>query len=262
MLLGALILVAAAQMRLDAAPQAQVFPSSTPAQVVLPSASSLPTQEGAPPTLPPTFTLEAATLVQLQAREAAGDVNVREEVRSETLGDVLGTIRFGELYPVLGRYFRWLQIEYPSSPTRVGWVFEELVEIVGDEAAIPDLTQTLIEPTIDPIIAAPTQTIEALLQVPGGLQTATGAARVIEAPSVNNGGAAIPGGLSAAATIIPTFTFPPALIAQQPTAAPQGTTGTSPAQPSTSTDTITPIVPIFILMGTGLLGLLVSSIRR
>lgn len=245
-----------------AAPLPQVFPSSTPAQVILPSTTALPTQAvtNLPATRFPTLTPEAAALIQLQARESAGDVNVRSDAQGDQLGEIIGSIRFGEVYPVVGRYFRWIQIEFPSSPTGVGWVFDELVEITGDQNLIPDLSQSFTAPTIDPIIAAPTQTIEALLQTPGGLQTATGSARVIEAP---NSGSTGVDNAPFVSTLLPTFTYPPALVGQLPTVNPTVDPDVpSSPQPVSSNNQVAPIVPIAILTTAGLLGIALSSLRR
>lgn len=77
--------------------------------------------------------------VLLQAKETAGEVNVRAEPDIE--GELLGTIVTGNTYPVLGRYFRWLQFQYDGAVTGTvrAWVFDELVDIVGDETLIPNL---------------------------------------------------------------------------------------------------------------------------
>ncbi len=245
---------------------AQVFPTSTPAPVFLPTATLPPTAGLPQPTLAPTFTPQAEVAVSLQAREEAGSVNVRADADPEA--DEVGRIVYGDFYPILGRYFRWLQISFDSSPSGVGWVYDELVEIVGDEASIPDLTQITI-PTVDPSINAPTQTYEALLQTPGAFETVTAGARVLEAPSAAN---SVPGsinpqdvGANPIVEILPTFTYPANLVGQVPTTNPlveSTAIGTSSSVPSTNGSSVAPILPIAILISAGLLGLLVSSIRR
>ncbi|MDX1995179.1 MAG: SH3 domain-containing protein [bacterium] len=249
--------------------QGQVFPTSTPVPVVLPSMTAPPTFGVPQPTSPPTFTPEAVNsgnpnLVQLQARQEAGSVNVRREALPDA--EIVGSINPGDTYTILGRYFRWLQIDFPPSPTRAGWVYDELVEIIGDEALIADLTVQTPVPTTDPIIAAPTQTFEALAQIPGGFETSTANARVLEAPSANSGD--LPPGASdsipgANAAVLPTFTYPANLVAQIPTdnplvnAQPQ-LNRTSPLTPTE----VAPIVPIAVLTIAGCIGLLLSSMRR
>jgi hypothetical protein len=245
---------------------AQVFPTSTPAPVFLPTATLPPTAGLPQPTIAPTFTPQAEVAVSLQAREEAGSVNVRADADPEA--DEVGRIVYGDLYPVLGRYFRWLQISFDSSPSGVGWVYDELVEIVGDEASIPDLTQ-ITEPTLDPSINAPTQTYEALLQTPGAFETATAGARVLEAPSAGNSalGSINPQdvGANPIVEILPTFTYPANLVGQMPTTNPlveSTAVGTNALVATTSGNSVAPILPIAILVGAGLMGLLVSSIRR
>ncbi len=252
----------------------QVPVSPTPVSISLPS--PLPfaaaTQAG-PTTATPTRTPTPIGPAMLQAITEA---NVRAEPDPDA--ERLGTIRAGDMYPVMGRYFRWLQFQYDSSPSGTGWVFDELVEIIGDESAIRDLSVEAA-PTTDPLVLAQTATTEAILLSPGGDLTATANARVISIPapplpgmSGDTGSSSVESSAEALSlpvetVLLPTFTFPPNIVAATPTdalAVALAVTPTSAADalrlPTTSS--VPPIVPILVLGALGVLGLAVSSFRR
>lgn len=208
--------------------------------------------------------------------EAISEANVRAAADIEA--ERLGTIRAGEIYPVIARYFRWYQFQYPTSPTGTGWVFDELVTIMGDISVVPDVSEQA-QPTTDPLIIAATQTQEALLLLPGGEQTATAQARVIELPGVSAGASAasIPGdplvtGQVSSTTVpgesiilLPTFTYPPEIVAIAPTDVdPAIIQPTKPPEnlPISVENGVPSLVPILILGGLGLFGLLASASRR
>ena len=125
---------------------AQELVTSTPVLINVPTEAAPAIEVVVTPSATWTPTSSA---VMIEAKEGAGEVNVRAEADIES--ERLGTIRAGEFYPVLGRYFRWIQFQFDSSPTGRGWVFDELVNIVGDESTIPDLSQGPL-PTTDPLI--------------------------------------------------------------------------------------------------------------
>jgi len=235
-------------------PSAQI--TATPASIRLSTATqplSGPTQ----PTEPATRTPTAIGLVIL---EAITEANVRAEPDPES--ERLGTIRSGEIYPVLGRYFRWIQFQYNSSPTGRGWVFDELVTITGDESTIPDLTEQSVA-TADPSIIAATQTLEAITQTPGGILTATAIMAILATSGPNNlepRDSERPSNL----TVLPTFTYPPSVatnisdvgaLTERPTLNPEELA-------AGIVEGVPPIVPIAVLGGLGLFGLLISTIRR
>jgi hypothetical protein len=248
----------------------QAVVSPTPVRVTIPTAASVPTQ-GEPPTeIPPTFTPTDQGPAQLQAREGAGSVNVR--LQADPDSEIVGTIQFGDLYVVTGRYFRWLQIRYEASPSRHGFIFEELVEIIGDQANIPDLTESAL-PTQDTTIADTTATWQAVEATPGALLTITADARVLEIPAGANVEPGDDGseadGMSASSAltmpeILPTFTFPPNLVALAPTQVPVDEIAV--VEPSGANlaipDGIPPIVPIVVLAGLGVVGLLIGGRSR
>ncbi len=230
--------------------------SATPARINLSTPTPSPTLQLVTET--PTRTPTPVGLVVL---EAFTEANVRAEPDPES--ERLGTIRGGEIYTVLGRYFRWIQFQYDPSPNGRGWVFDELVTITGDTSAIPDLAEQTI-PTVDPALLGSTQTLEAVTLTPGGILTATANARIIPAP-VRVDTAIIAESTEAVNSLsaLPTFTYPPDIsrgnindtVEAQPTLIPEN-------QAVELANNIPPIVPILALGGIGILGLLVSSVRR
>lgn len=234
---------------------------ATPLRVEIITSTPLPLDESTPtPTYTPSPDVQSAAL--LQAKADAGEVNVRAQADIEA--DILGKIRFGDEYVITGRYFRWYQFRYPPAPNGIGWVFEELIEISGNQALIVDLSAIEL-PTSDPAMIAATETASVLLLTPGAILTANVdprevqgvvavGAEVQDAPVVIN------------QTALPTFT-PPAAIAALSTDIPVSggdealNEETATAQSTTRGD-MPPIVPIAILGGLGLFGLVISALRR
>lgn len=238
---------------------AQELVTATPVSGSFPTLPPPPIQGGA--TATPTYTPTAPGRAVLEAKADAGDVNVRAE--ADIGADRIGTIRAGDQYPVLGKYFRWYQFQFDLAPAGRGWVFDELVNIIGDPSTIPDLSVEAL-PTDDPVIMGATQTQAALTQTPGGILTATENSRQIILP----GTPAAPNAAEVAvsgdnAVPLPTFTFPPDLIAATPVdlslITPTPATGFTSISVS---DGVPPIVPIVVLGGFGILGLFISSLRR
>lgn len=239
---------------------AQEAATSTPVRAELPTL--------APPvvelmtTATPTRTPTPEGLVLLEAKASAGDVNVR--ANPDISAERLGSIRAGRTYQVFGRYFRWIQFQYddaPAGPVR-GWVFDELVEIIGDPNAIPNLQPG--EPT-PPVNVVPA---EELALTPGSLLTATASIRILSLPGAelsSSGGQQgviqTQGGESIAQPL-PTYTYPPDLailaLSANNTDSLDAVTELKPADP----ERIPPIAPIVLLGTIGLLGLVISSLRR
>lgn len=244
----------------------QVVLSPTPDRVVIPSATSPPT-DGAPPTeVPPTFTPTNQGPPQLEARANAGNVNVRIEPDPE--GNIVGTISNGEFFTVTGRYYRWLQIRFEASPSRSAYVFEELVDIIGDEANIPDLTESA-RPTADSSALDATSTVAAMQETPGFELTITADARILDAPSgATSGEGQVEGNGSDDAAMsgpLPTFTYPSNLVAQAPTDIPiESVTATpDPSRVNLSVQNgVPPLLPIMVLAGIGIMGLVIGGFRR
>lgn len=202
------------------------------------------------PTL--TWTAQPTPSVQLQARDFA---NVRAE--PDTSAAQLGVIRRGELYPVTGRYFSWYQLLFPSSPSGRGWVFADLVDIVGDANTIPEYDDNALA-TLPPMIVNATETQTILTQTPGGLLTATAQARTTATPGAGEAG-----------PMLPTFTYPPDLALAVPEVgnALAATTlevepEAAPANTPTGSSSLPPLLPIAVLGIAGFIGLAVSAARR
>lgn len=231
-------------------PKAPLFSqvsTATPAPAILVTATLVPSIAPPKPTQSPSNTPFVG--IQLEARDRA-NVRSAPDVASELLGEISS----GERYPVLGRFFRWLQFEYRFGPA---WVFEELVIIHGDSSQLPEID--LFAPA-----ALPGSDISATLaivtQTPGGLQTATARAQFIDAPATSP-----PGRRNADAekNLLPTFTFPPQFDDENNSN--EAILLATPAPISSSAalpNEIPPIIPIAILAGLGFLGLLIAIIRR
>lgn len=244
----------------------QVAVSPTPVPINLPSPIPL---DAAQPNLTTETPTRTPTPIGPAILEAKSEANVR--LQPDPDAELLGTIRAGDFYPIIGRYYRWLQFQYDSSPSGLGWVFDELVNVVGDETAIVDLS-VQEAPTIDTAALEQTTAFEAITLTPGGLLTATANARVITLPGLPLGDAAgslpestaeVPG----SANLLPTFTIPPNLVPATPTPA-SSSALLATATPSNAISSlpisggVPPIVPILILGAGGILGIAVSFFRR
>ncbi len=225
---------------------AQTGPSSTPLPVNLPTST---------PTNPPATELPTATATvsgPILAEAKSPDTNVRAE--PDISSNRLGLIQPGAQYAVLAKRFEWYQIEYPDTPTRLGWVHESVVNIIGDPAAIPDIAVESL-PTTDPTIAAREETAIAATQTPGGLLTLT--AQVFVTPAGIFTQVAGPTSTLAPGERLPTFTFPP--FTNTPIRIEELRKSTVTNANSSG---FAPIVPIVGLVALGLLGLFVGILRR
>jgi hypothetical protein len=243
---------------------AQTVPTDTPAVVDLSGVA--PQSFG--PTETPTRTPTPPGPVQLEALNFA---NVR--ALPDTASDLLGEIRQGEFYNVLRRYQRWIEFQYDPAPTRRGWVFDELVRFIGDESAIPIVDDPAATAEGGPDLLA---TNLAITATPGGLLTATAQARTDAASgdtpaagelAVTGEAVGAPDALteeSLPGAALPTYTFPPGILALAPTEAPpQPDTPTlAPAAPGLAEGGLPPVAPILALGVLSLLGFLLSSLRR
>jgi len=228
--------------------KAQVLVSATPAVITLPQVATDAPVVSDPLlfTATPTRTPTPQSGAYLEATE--GEVNVRADASTDA--ERLGAIRPGDQYRIRGRYFQWLQFEYPNSPTGLGWVFDELVTITGDTATIADLS---ITPTANPLLNGVTLTPET--STSGGVVLAP----VSDLANTGN----LPVDVTApTAEILPTYTFPPDVVAQAPTEGPSATpTLVSVLSDISVNNGIAPIVPIAVLGLFGLLGLIFSLMR-
>jgi len=245
---------------------AQDGPTPTAAQITLPLAPTA-TSATAVPTITPLPTQPQGALL-----EAITEANVRSE--ADPSGDLLGTIKAGETYPVIGRYFRWYQFRFPLSPTNTGWVFEELVTITGDTSAIIDLA-SIPTATLDPIQAVQAETLAAVTATPGAVFTLTAQSLSIPLPiqgqssqSAQNPVNNLP---ESQPQILPTYTFPAnvamlppddAYSVNRPLTSSSSDGLDAPSTSRQPTGTLPPILPISLLIGAGILGLLISAGMR
>lgn len=197
----------------------------------------------------------------LQAKASAGEVNVRADADIE--GELLGQIQFGDQYVVTGRSYQWYRFIYESAPQGFAWVFDELVDVTGDPALIPDLSQELI-PTLNATLIFATENAASMLQTPGRALTVAAGSREIVGPvaAVNPGSTAQ--NQSTAETeqaILPTFTYA-SQIAMIATESMSEVDAAEPTAPPSGSGTFPPILPIVVLGGFGMLGLAVSAMRR
>lgn len=243
---------------------AQTFPTATPAVVDL---SGLAQQQQFGPTETPTRTPTPIGPVQLEANQ-----NARVRAQPSTEAEVLGEIRPGEYYNVIRRYYRWIEFQFDAAPTRRGWVYDELIRFIGDESAIPSVDS--LDATVEgaPDIDA-TSTALAITATPGGLLTATAQARSGAAPvaageiGIQTPDSANPNAPTATRVpeeLLPTFTYPPGIIALAPTEAADLPTDTPEptAQIVEAVPVIPPLTPIVALAGLGLIGFIISAFRR
>lgn len=242
--------------------QARMSPTPLRAQIGSTPTQGLRLEVQASPTFTPTATAQQAAFLEAKP-EAADGVNVRAEADPEA--DVLGLIRPGEQYVVTGRYYLWLRFRYDRSPNGQGWVFGDLVNLSGDTTLIPDLAA---EPqaTTDATIVGATQTAEAITLTPGAPLTATADAQMLLEPvSIN-------AAMSGAANVsgLPTFTPPPALAAATTPSTNTGGVGEDTTMIEAGSAPISEIslanlpriLPIVLLGGLGILGVLISMLRR
>lgn len=237
----ALLLVACAAVwwRQSLVVSAQARATATPVAAVL----LTPTPEGQEP-LPPTRTATpsptAPPAVRLRALSGAGNINVRALPNLES--DVLGAIGDATEYQVLRNYFRWYEFRYDASPNGRGWVYGDLVEIVGDTSLIE-----VIDNAAD--IERPGQADNLLTEGNDQETERTIAIATIEADSALSVELAV-------FTALPTFTLP----------APTPVSVSDQLQIEAGIRSpllqIPPIVPIALLGGLGILGLLISAVRR
>jgi SH3-like domain-containing protein len=239
----------AAETRHELAEQvAQGGASSTPIPVILPSG----TATNLPSTETPTRTPTSAGPALVEAKSP--DTNVRVGPGIEN--DRIGQIQPGTQFVVRGRRFEWFRIDFPDAPSGIGWVHESVVNVIGDVSQIPELSEAEL-PTPDLTAAAREETQIAATQTPGGLLTLTAEAFITpqgiftQTPQIGAQPTLAPG------ERLPTFTFPP--FTPTPLAI------QALRQPVAVADESGGIAPIFIVVGLGglgIMGLLVSLLRR
>jgi len=246
------IVLRTAPLRVQAGPARQELISATPAVITLPQVTLNSIQQDFTETPTPTITPLGPVVL-----EALSEANVRSQ--PDPASERLGSIRAGDYYPVIGRYYQWLQFQYDPSPSGRGWVFGELVTVTGDLNTVPDLSQQPT-PTTDAALAGASQTAAVVTLTPGGeLTVASDSSREIAAPI---GLGTVNPTTQVQGTVLPTYTYPPDIVALAPTEAPPSPTPETNVLPISVNNGIPPILPIIILGGFGTLGLIISALRR
>lgn len=208
------------------------------------------------PTVTMSPTATPAGPARLQARESAGRVNVRLE--PDTSSELLGTISFGTSYPLLRRYYLWFELSYELAPNGRAWVFSELVEVEGELDDVPAITDFAE-------IAKASDTV-GQAEAGGNLNDPASAGEdadesriLVISPAAD---ARQRGELAAIATPLPTFTYPPdvptSFERENETALEHEAQGLGTVPLSD----LPPLFPIAMLAGFGIVGLLISFIRR
>lgn len=227
-------------------PSASQVSTATPAPAILATATPIPTI--APVLATPIPSNTPFVGIQLEALERA-NVRSAPDVNSERLGEIVS----GELYPVLGRFFRWIQFEYRLGPA---WVFEELVIIHGDTSQLLEINLLATPEAINNDLIA---TLAIITQTPGGLQTATSQTQPINAPTTGSSNRID----TESSNILPTFTFPAQFDNSNADNDASLISTPAPFSPASSVASeIPPILPIAVLAGIGILGFLLWIIRR
>ena len=277
-LLGGVVAVAiillAGQLTSGETPlQAQVV-SPTPVPLAFPTQAPMMTPLQAGPTDFPTFTPTPERGPYLQLSEGSGEVNIRSDADPEA--DILGVVQPGDQFEITGTYFLWYQIRYDVERDQRGYVFGQLFDVFGDLAGVPDLTQNTPTPTLDPALFGPTLTYEAIINSPGGEETLAASQQEIVIETGQANGASVGAGSdedqaalgapqATARPVLPTFTYPPDVVAQAPSPLPPGSEGPV-IQPverdSVPNDQIAPIVPMAVLLGLGVIAFLLSLLQR
>jgi hypothetical protein len=229
--------------------------SPTPVQVQLPQAPVQPIQQEevfASETPVPTSTDDPTVMLEVKPDLETADVRGMPEPE----GERLDPIKTGAHYPVTGRYYKWIQFRYDKSLSGFGWVFEDLVDITGSNT-IPDL-DPYSTPTITPIGGNIEETRAAVTLTPGGVETVDAQARLISIPTL-----AVTGTIENVGPL-PTFTMPAELAPRDAPAAVEdsGANTFEETLVRAATGQIPPIVPILVLAGLGLFGMIVSMWRR
>ncbi|MFP4324263.1 MAG: SH3 domain-containing protein [Anaerolineales bacterium] len=252
------IIISLVGIALLGVPMAVLAQLPTPILVVPPTV----TPTALPPTPEPSATATSEGPASARALNEGTNVRASPDITAERVGQAGPN----ESYPIVGRYFEWYQVQFPESPSGIGWMHQSVMEILGDELRIIDLSVDDV-PTVDPSITNRQGTADAITQTPGGFLTATAQFFITPegvftaAPGIGGAGNAGPstGGNAPAFAggSLPTYTF----VNETPTPIDLTVLTERGAAPD-GTGNLPPIAPIVGLVGVGLLGLLISALRR
>jgi len=243
----ALLLAASSLVNAQSEPTAVPVVMPTRAGQATSSAEVSPSPTRAVPQLGATST-GAGVVVEVRDKVVPG--NVRQAPSTDA--EIIGKIKPGNFYPVLSKSGKWLQILFGTpTPETTGWVFDEIVSVTGDLKSIKEngSAPTANVPTVE---AQKTETAAAqsVEGTPGGFASATSARASATGLFIRTQTGAVNeptlGGPR------PTFTMPPPFA--EATLSPRSSVAAAGGLP--------PIVPILGLAVVGLLGLMISSLRR
>ena len=234
--------------------RAQPAPTAVP--LLLPTQVLTPTP-GAPISAPTVITTPASGQVVIEALDATTGANVRGSPDTTSTANIIGNIRVGDFYQVVGQFTnnfgKWYEILYlfPGGQTIPAWVYSGVIRSPSDPAALKAIPIVNPKDVPTPNAALIAQSTAAFLTgtpgAPGSATAHQGSATGISTIDANRAITLTTGG------ILPTFTYPPPLV--EATLAPRVTLSTSPGS-------LPPIVPIIGLLVVGLLGLVIGGLRR
>jgi hypothetical protein len=235
-----------AQVRISPTPVSASLPQVQPQQSVEQEAVFV------SPTPAPTETPEPGVFLEVKADLGTADVRGMPDPE----GDALDPIKTGDRFLVTGRYFRWIQFRYDKALSGYGWVFEDLVNLNGTDA-IPNI-DPYATPSITPVGGNVEETRLAVTLTPGAVETLDAQSRLIVVPSMEATGEVEDVG------VLPTYTKPAELAPRDAPAAVQeaATNALEDTLVRAATGQIPPIVPVLMLAGAGMLGMIVSLWRR
>lgn len=167
-------------------------------------------------------------------------------------GTLLGSLEEGVRYPVVGRYFEWVQFQYEDT---LAWIHQTEV-VINNDGNIP-----AVDPYVTPTATSPGADAEltraAVTLTPGAFETLDAEARILSlqelaTEELENGG------------ILPTFTKPAELAPRNAPAALQEAASNAFEETISraAAGRIPPLAPILMLAAAGLLGMIVSIWRR
>jgi hypothetical protein len=234
------------------AAQVRISPTPVSASLPLPQAQSQPIQQEEVFMSPtPSATATEDPTVTLERNPGVLAWNVYNLPDPED-GTLLGSLEEGVRYPVTGIYFEWLQFQYEDT---LAWIHQTEV-IVNNDGNIPPF-----DPYITPTPTSPGADAEltraAVTLTPGAFETLDAEARLITLPELatqelENAG------------VLPTFTKPAEVAPRNAPAALQEAASNAFEETISraAAGRIPPLVPILMLAGAGLLGMLGSLWRR
>ncbi|MCA0453333.1 MAG: serine hydrolase [Chloroflexi bacterium] len=103
--------------------------------------------------------------------EAIGQANLRSA--TDVNADLLGQITIGTRYPILARsqFYPWYLIGDPTTQQPIGWVYADLITIVGSVNNVP-YSEVVVSANMVPLVS-PTMTLGAAVTTAAGTPDAT-----------------------------------------------------------------------------------------